>query len=86
MILKIHEGHPNVVDHMRAGRVSLLINTPMGHFAQQEDGYIRSEAVRHKIPYTTTTSAASAAAKGIRTLREGGHHVRPLPVGRFTRD
>jgi len=79
VILKLHEGHPNVVDHMAAGRIDLLINTPMGQFSQQGDAYIRAEAVRRKIPYTTTTSAAQAAVKGIEWIKEGKITVKALP-------
>ncbi|MCX7788280.1 MAG: carbamoyl-phosphate synthase large subunit [Spirochaetes bacterium] len=70
VILKIHEGSPNILDHMRAGRIQLLINTPLGKYSQREDGYMRIEAVKRKIPYTTTTSAAAAALEGIRYLLE----------------
>jgi carbamoyl-phosphate synthase large subunit len=70
VILKIHEGRPNILDHMRAGRIQLLINTPLGKYSQREDGYMRIEAVKRKIPYTTTTSAAAAAVEGIRYLLE----------------
>ena len=79
VILKLHEGHPNVVDHMRSGRINLLINTPLGRFAQIQDEDIRTEAVRRKVPYTTTTSAAQAAVVGIRYLKDEKVTVVPLP-------
>ncbi|MCK4513908.1 MAG: carbamoyl phosphate synthase large subunit, partial [Spirochaetaceae bacterium] len=79
VILKIHEGHPNVVDHMDAGRIQLVINTPKGRFTQSDDGYIRIETVRRKIPYTTTTSAAAAAVEGIRYLVKQEVTPRRLP-------
>ena len=78
VVLKVHGGRPNVVDHMRAGRISLLINTPLGRFSQKGDHDIRIEAVRSKIPYTTTTSAAEAAAVGIKHLMEEKPVVRAL--------
>ena len=78
VILKIHEGHPNVIDHMKSGRFSLLINTPLGGDSQWGDEMIRIEAVRRKIPYTTTTSAAGAAAQGIRHLLKREINVTPL--------
>ena len=79
VILKIHEGHPNIIDHMRTGRIDLLINTPLGRYSQREDGYMRIEAVKRKVPYTTTTSAARAAVEGIRYLLRGELHVAALP-------
>jgi carbamoyl-phosphate synthase large subunit len=78
VVLKIHEGRPNVLDHMRTGRFSLLINTPLGRFSQKGDHEIRIEAVRRKLPYTTTTSAAWAAVQGIKYLKKGEIVVRPL--------
>ena len=79
VILKIHEGHPNIVDHMEAGRIQLVINTPKGRYTQRDDDYIRIETVRRKIPYTTTTSAASAALEGIRYLSRREVTARRLP-------
>jgi carbamoyl-phosphate synthase large subunit len=82
VILKVHEGHPNVVDHMRSGRISLVINTPLGRFTQRDDDYIRIEALRRHIPYTTTTSAAEAAVEGIKYVMKGEFTPRELPAGR----
>ena len=79
VILKVHEGHPNVVDHLRSGRIQLLINTPSGRYSQIGDEDMRTEAVSQKIPYTTTTSAAAAAVHGIRYLMTGKAEVNPLP-------
>jgi carbamoyl-phosphate synthase large subunit len=78
VILKMHEGRPNVVDHLRSGRIALLINTPLGKASQETDEAIRIAAVRHRVPYTTTTSAAWAAAEGIKYLMGGRRVVRPL--------
>ena len=79
VILKIHEGHPNVVDHMRAGRIDLVINTPLGRYTRRDDDDLRIETVRRKVPYTTTTSAAEAAVEGIKYLRRNEIIPRRLP-------
>jgi carbamoyl-phosphate synthase large subunit len=79
VVLKIHEGHPNIVDHMHAGRIQLVINTPKGRYTQRDDDYIRIETVRRKIPYTTTTSAATAAVEGIRYRMKREFTARKLP-------
>lgn len=79
VILKVHEGHPNVVDHMRSSRIQLLINTPSGRYSQIGNEDIRTEAVSQKIPYSTTTSAAAAAVHGIRYLKTGSIEVNVLP-------
>lgn len=78
VVLKVHEGRPNVADHMRAGKIQLLINTPMGRHGIHSDPEMRIEAVRRKIPYTTTTSAAEAAVDAIEALQKGGFSVRAL--------
>ncbi len=78
VILKVHEGRPNVIDHMRHGRFSLIINTPLGRFSQKGDQAIRIESVKRKIPYTTTISAAKAAVEGIRYLKKEEIEVRAL--------
>ena len=83
VVLKIHEGHPNVIDHIRTGRFSLIINTPLGRNSRYGDHEIRIQAVRHKVPYTTTTSAARAAIEGITYLLKGEVITRPLAAGRF---
>jgi carbamoyl-phosphate synthase large subunit len=80
VILKVHEGHPNVVDHIRSGRIDMMINTPLGRYTRSDDGYLRVEALRHRIPYTTTTSAARAAVEAIRHLKRGETTARPLPA------
>lgn len=79
IILKIHEGRPNVIDHMRNGDISILINTPLGRFSQLGDEALRLEAVKRKIPYTTTMSAALAALEGIKYLKKDEVIVRSLP-------
>ena len=78
VVLKVHDGHPNIVDFMKAKQVDLVINTPMGYRARKSDDDIRSMAMRLHIPYTTTTSAARAAVEAIRYEREGRHTVREL--------
>jgi len=77
-VLKVHEGHPNLVDHIHHQRIALVINTPMGVKARQSDDDLRTEAMRMKIPYTTTTSAAAAAIQAIRYLKSQQLHVAPL--------
>ncbi len=67
--LKLHEGRPNLLDLLLSGDLQLLINTPLGKHAQHDDYEIRRAAVARGVPYTTTLSAASAAADAITALR-----------------
>jgi carbamoyl-phosphate synthase large subunit len=72
-VKKIHEGRPNCEDALVSGEVQLLINTPLGKLTQRDDVSLRRAALLHRIPYTTTISAASAACDAIlaRKMRKG---------------
>jgi len=54
------------------------VNTPSGRKGSANSSDIRRAAIRHKIPYITTTTAAIAAAKGIAARRAGTPKVRSL--------
>jgi carbamoyl-phosphate synthase large subunit len=77
-VLKVHEGRPNAIDLIVSGEVHLLINTPLGKFTQVDDYAIRRAALVHRVPYTTTMSAASAACDAIIALRSRTGSVRSL--------
>jgi carbamoyl-phosphate synthase large subunit len=78
LVLKVHEGRPNAIDLIVSGEVHLLINTPLGKFTQADDYAIRRAALVHRVPYTTTMSAASAACDAIIALRSRTGSVRSL--------
>jgi carbamoyl-phosphate synthase large subunit len=77
-VLKVYEGRPNAIDLLVSGQIQLLINTPLGKLTQQDDYTIRRAALQHRVPYTTTLSAASAACDAIIALRSRVGEVRPL--------
>jgi carbamoyl-phosphate synthase large subunit len=77
-VFKVHEGRPHALDLIVNGQVRLLINTPLGKFSQRDDYTIRQAAVAHRIAYTTTLSAASAACDAILALRFRPPRVRSL--------
>ncbi|MFN8647265.1 MAG: carbamoyl-phosphate synthase large subunit [Gemmatimonadales bacterium] len=68
-VLKVYEGRPNAIDLLVSGQIRLLINTPLGKLTQQDDYTIRAAALAHRVPYTTTMSAASAACDAIIALK-----------------
>ena len=79
LIKKMHEGRPNIADAIKNDEIQLVINTPIGRLSLHDDSYIRKAAIKHKIPYITTTAAAIAAAEGIAACRPSGKgHVRSL--------
>jgi carbamoyl-phosphate synthase large subunit len=77
-IKKMHEGRPNIDDAVKNGDIHLVVNTPSGKLSVNDDSYIRKSAIKHKIPYITTISAAWAASEGIAARIEGEEGVRSL--------
>jgi len=77
-VRKLHEGRPNILDAITNGEIQLVLNTPVGKLSQHDDSYIRKAAIKHKVPYITTLSAAEAAAEGISAYRAGGSGVKAL--------
>jgi carbamoyl-phosphate synthase large subunit len=78
LILKMHEGRPNIGDGIKNGEIQLVINTPSGRLSIYDDSYIRKDAIKYKVPYITTTAAAVAAAKGIAAFRRGHGRAKSL--------
>jgi carbamoyl-phosphate synthase large subunit len=78
LILKMHEGRPNIVDGIKNQEIQLVINTPSGKLSKYDDSYIRKAAIQYKVPYITTLAAALAAARGIAAYRQGKDSVRSL--------
>ncbi|MEI6713357.1 MAG: carbamoyl-phosphate synthase large subunit [Verrucomicrobiota bacterium] len=77
-LFKIGEGRPNALDMVKNGELALIINTPSGKMARQDEVKIRSTANSARIPVMTTLRAAKASLEGIRAIREHGLSVRPL--------
>jgi carbamoyl-phosphate synthase large subunit len=69
-VKKVFEGRPNIADSMANKEINLIINTPLTKLSELDDSYIRQIAIRNKIPYITTTTAALASAKGIAAFIE----------------
>ena len=78
LILKVHQGRPNIVDAIKNNEIDLVVNTPAGRLSEYDDSYIRKNAIKYKIPYITTTSAALSATKGIKERQNGEYKVRSL--------
>jgi len=77
-INKVAEGSPHIVDEIRAGRIAMLINTPMGVGSHQDSFAIRRSALECRVPYFTTVVAAAAAAEAVACLRREALQVSPL--------
>jgi carbamoyl-phosphate synthase large subunit len=81
-VLKVYEGRPNIVDDIKNGEYSLIINTPSGRLSRYDDSYIRKAAINYKVPYITTISGAVAAVKGIKATRTASAPMKPLESSR----
>ncbi len=77
-INKLQEGRPNITDAIANGEIQLVINTPSGARSSTDDSYIRKSAIRNKIPYITTMTAALASARGIAAVLSSDAAQHPL--------
>ena len=78
VVNKVYEGRPDVVDMLKDGQISLVMNTTEGAQAVEDSREIRSVALYDKIPYYTTAAAAHAAAQAMQARQEGEIKVMPL--------
>ncbi len=69
LVLKLHEGRPNVLDAIKNQKIQLIINTPSGGEAQTDGRLIRRSALTYKIPIITTIAGAKATVAAIRSLQ-----------------
>jgi len=77
-VFKIREGRPNVLDRVKNGDISFIINTPSGKIPREDEVTIRNAAIAQKIPIMTTLRAAQASVYGIRSLQKNKVRVRSL--------
>ncbi|MCU0844707.1 MAG: carbamoyl-phosphate synthase large subunit [Spirochaetes bacterium] len=78
VVMKLHQGRPNIIDHIKNNEIQLIINSPQGRQSEHDDSYIRKAAIKYRIPYITTMAAATAAVKSIRAREHGHLEVRSL--------
>ena len=71
-VKKLQEGRPDMLDLITNGDVDLVINTPIGKEAQEDDSYLRKAAIKAKVPYMTTIAAAKATISGIKSMKKPG--------------
>jgi carbamoyl-phosphate synthase large subunit len=77
-VRKIHEGRPNLLDHLANGAIAMIVNTPSGKGARTDEGRIRAAAVSHGVPCITTINGARAAVAALERLRAGAIDVYAL--------
>jgi carbamoyl-phosphate synthase large subunit len=75
---KVTEGRPHLVDHIKNGEISLVINTVWGQASQADSASIRREALQRGVPYCTTMPGARAAGMAIEAMLKKGLTIRSL--------
>ena len=66
LIYKVGEGRPNIVDSIKNGLISFVINTPLGAQSRYDEESIGRECIRNGIMTITTLSGANALVKAIK--------------------
>jgi carbamoyl-phosphate synthase large subunit len=64
-VFKVNEGRPNIVDHIKRGDISLVINTPLGRVSHYDEQAIRRAALQYSVPCVTTMTGAQALVAAI---------------------
>ncbi|HJP93791.1 MAG TPA: carbamoyl-phosphate synthase large subunit [Pyrinomonadaceae bacterium] len=64
-VFKVNEGRPNIVDHIKSGAISLVINTPLGRASHYDEQAIRRAALQYNVPCVTTMTGAQALVEAI---------------------
>ena len=67
-INKVVEGHPHIIDIIEKKKIQLIINTTQDPQSLKDSHSIRQSAIKFKIPYVTTISAAKLAITGINVM------------------
>ncbi len=75
---KLAEGRPNVLDMIKNGEISLIINTPSGRVPRRDEVRIRSGALANRVPTITTMRGARASVRAMQSLRERELGVKPI--------
>ncbi len=84
---KVKDGErPHVVDKIKAGELSLVINTTEGRRAIADSATIRREAVQNKVCYTTTVAGAYAIIDALRCKQSAVYSLADLHAGTGVRD
>ncbi|SIS64343.1 carbamoyl-phosphate synthase large subunit [Phaeovulum vinaykumarii] len=78
VVNKVYEGRPNIVDSLKNGEITLVLNTTEGAQAVADSREIRAVALYDKIPYFTTAAASIASVAAMKSRAEGDIDVRPL--------
>ncbi|MHC8440644.1 MAG: carbamoyl-phosphate synthase large subunit [Candidatus Eutrophobiaceae bacterium] len=78
-INKVREGRPHIVDKLKNGEISLIINTTEGKKAILDSASIRKQALISQVCYTTTLAGAQATLEALKqSQRQSVHSLQEL--------
>jgi carbamoyl-phosphate synthase large subunit len=75
---KVREGRPHIVDHIKNGDVTLVVNTVRTASSHSDSVSIRREALQKGLSYYTTMRGAMAAVLGIEAMVKKTLSIRSL--------
>ncbi|MFO0611070.1 MAG: carbamoyl-phosphate synthase large subunit [Polyangiaceae bacterium] len=78
VVRKVREGSPHIVDRIRAGDVSMVVNTTVGARSIRDSYSIRRQTLLSNVPVFTTIAAALAAVEAIDARARGDAELRCL--------
>ena len=70
LVNKVYEGRPHIVDMIKNGEISFIINTSEGKKAIADSYTIRASALQGKVSYTTTIAGAQATCRALNYLEQ----------------
>ncbi len=68
LVNKVHEGRPHILDRIKNGEYTYIVNTTEGRQAIEDSKVLRRGALQEKVNYTTTLNAAFATCMAYSAL------------------
>ena len=82
-LFKIGEGHPDVLDAIKEGKVDLLLNTPTRGKIPERNGFqMRRAAVEFRVPCITSLDTAAAMLRVLQE-RKAGRALQPYSLQEY---
>lgn len=78
LVLKIGEGRPDLLDHIKNGKIGMVFNTTRTRKSVKDEISIRKLAIRYRIPLITTIPAMYAAVEALKSIKENEFNVKPI--------
>ena len=80
-VFKVNEGRPNIVDHIKSGEISLVINTPLGRVSHYDEQAIRRAALAIWRAVRDDDDRRAGARGSDRRIRVAEHSERAFTAG-----